>query len=39
MYIEIMFIRILRDLQICTQKIKKINYSNDTVQQGVKEAV
>lgn len=35
-----MFIRILRDLQICTQKIiKKINYSNDKVQQGVKEAV
>jgi hypothetical protein len=38
MYIE-MFIRILQDLQICTQKIKKINYSNDTAQQVVKEAV
>ena len=31
-----MFIRILQDLQIRTQKI---NYSNDTAQQVVKEAV
>ena len=38
MYIE-MFIRILQDLQIRTQTIKKINYSNDTAQQVVKEAV
>jgi hypothetical protein len=38
MYIE-MFIRILQDLQIRTQKIKTINYSNDTAQQVVKEAV
>jgi hypothetical protein len=38
MYIE-MFIRILQDLQIRAQKIKKINYSNDTAQQVVKEAV
>ena len=38
MYIE-MFIRILQNLQIRTQKIKKKNYSNDTAQQVVKEAV
>jgi hypothetical protein len=38
MYIE-MFIKILQDLQIRTQIIKKINYSNDTAQQVVKEAV
>ena len=38
MYIE-MFIRILQDLQIRTQKIKTINYSNDIAQQVVKEAV